>query len=179
MTWLSDMVDGIKRLGRKKDYLDDLVKEATNWVGLKEKKGSPSSIINVFRRANDGVAEGEPWCAAFVQYCVSSVANRNNLEISLAASELCYNLWHNTPKRCRLKGPVPGSIIIWNYPGTQRGHTGIVHSVMPDGLINTIEGNTGDPREGADKSFRGVFPKIRSSKGSEGMVVLGYINPFL
>jgi len=129
--------------------------------------------IDTFRRAVDGVADGEPWCAAFVQYCVSAVAQRYNSPISLYPSELCSAIWDNTGKGFRLDEPVPGSIIIWNYPGTIHGHTGIVLRKTDSGFIKTIEGNT----RGED-GVKGVHIKIRSIKGTDSMKVLGYLNPF-
>lgn len=186
MSWFSNTLEKLvhikKRLGGRPSDLQlmrEVVDEATRWVGVHEQKGSPGAAVNVFRKATDGVAEGEPWCAAFVQYCVSAVALRYGVDISLYPSELCYNIWHNTPEQYRLDTPVPGSIIIWNYPGTVKGHTGVVLRKLSDpNMIKTIEGNTKDPRSGADKNIRGVFPKIRCTKDSESMVVLGYLNPF-
>jgi uncharacterized protein (TIGR02594 family) len=160
--------------------LKEVVKEATKWVGVHETKGRPGEAVNVFRKATDGMAEGEPWCAAFVQYCVSAVSIRYGVEIALHPSELCYSMWLNTPKQFRLEEPLPGSIVIWNYPGTTKGHTGIVLSRLDKpNFIKTIEGNTRDPRAGADQGVRGVFPKIRCLKGSEDMVILGFLNPFM
>jgi uncharacterized protein (TIGR02594 family) len=162
------------------ELLKEVIKEATKWVGVHEIKGRPGASVNVFRKATDGVAEGEPWCAAFVQYCVSAVSIRYGVEIALYPSELCYTMWQNTPKRFRLEEPIPGSIVIWNYPGTTRGHTGIVLGGWGNpNSIKTIEGNTQDPRAGVDQGIRGVFPKIRCLKGSEDMVILGFINPFM
>jgi hypothetical protein len=176
----------IAKLFKKSNNLSDIsllrevVKEASRWVGVHETKGSPGTGVNVFRKATDGVADGEPWCAAFVQYCVSAVSIRHGVDISLYPSELCYTIWKNTPKQFRLDEPIPGSIIIWNYPGTTQGHTGIVLRRMENGkLIKTIEGNTKDPRSGSDQSVRGVYPKIRCIEGSENMVVLGFLNPFM
>lgn len=160
--------------------MKEVVKEATKWIGVHEKKGSPGSGVNVFRKATDGVADGEPWCAAFVQYCVSAVALRHGVDISLYPSELCYNIWERTPEQFRLDKPIPGSIIIWNYPGTTRGHTGIVLRGLSDpNFIKTIEGNTKDPRPDMPQNIRGVYPKIRCIKGTEEMKVLGFLNPFV
>lgn len=186
MSWFSKIVDRIinlpKRLGKRPSdlqLLQELAREALKWVGVHEQKGKPGRGVDVFRKATDGVADGEPWCAAFVQYCVTTVALRYGIDIALYPSELCYNMWKNTPEKYRMKEPVPGSIIIWNYPGTIKGHTGIVLQKLKDpNMIRTIEGNTKNPTEGSDKNIRGVYPKFRCTKGSEDMVVLGYLNPF-
>lgn len=186
MAWWNDILNKIKihpkKLTRPSDLelLKEVAKEAAKWIGVHEQKGSPGKGVDVFRKATDGIASGEPWCAAFVQYCVSAVALRYGAEISLFPSELCYTIWKNTPDHYRLSEPLPGSIMIWNYPGTIKGHTGIVLRRLSDpNMVKTIEGNTKEPVSGADPSNRGVYPKIRCIRGSEDMVVLGYLNPFI
>lgn len=182
MSWLDKLLKMLKpleiRLPRPPDtvLMREVVAEASKWIGVSEIKGQGSVGVNVFRRATDGVAEGEPWCAAFVQYCITAVSIRYKTDISLHASELCSAIWENTPKRCRLNAPLPGSIIIWNYPGTIQGHTGIVLRRLDNNKIKTIEGNTRG--EDTPSNIRGVFTKIRSVTGDDNMKVLGFINPF-
>lgn len=160
------------QLGHHVKLLDKLVKEATKWIGITE--SSPGA--DVFRKAVDGVAQGEPWCCAFVQYCAHAVALRYGASSMLYPTELCYTMWEKTPKECRLEQPIPGSVVVWNYPGTIRGHTGIVVGLAKDGYIHTIEGNTSSPKMVAD---HGVNRKVRSIKGSNEMKVLGFLVPFV
>ena len=166
---ISSLVNLVTRKPSEQVLRGRLLEEASKWVGLTDIRG-----VDVFRQAVDGVAEGEPWCAAFVQYCVSATAIRNKASISLYPSELCSAIWDNTPKNYRLEDPIPGSIIIWNYPGTIKGHTGIVLKVLNDGAhIKTIEGNTKE-KDGVV----GVHTKLRDVKGTAGMRVLGFLKPF-
>jgi len=152
--------------------LQEVVEEASKWIGLDE----TSPGIDTFRRAVNNEANGESWCAAFVMYCTRAVALRHNREPSLYPSELCYDLWMKSPKECRLDIPVVGCIVVWNYPGTIKGHTGIVTSVMSGGYITTIEGNTSN--DGSNKGPHGVFRRTRSLSGGLQMKVLGFLNPF-
>lgn len=189
MGWLNSVSDFFKNIKvtpkrpprpSDRDLMLEVAKEASKWLGVHERKGVPGGGVDVFRKATDGVADGEPWCAAFVQYCVSAVSIRYGIDISLYPSELCYTMWKNTPEQFRLEHPMPGSIIIWNYPGTLRGHTGIVLRRLSDpNMVKTIEGNTKDPRPGADVSVRGVYPKIRCIHGTSDMKVMGFLNPFI
>lgn len=155
----------------------ELVREAGKWIGIHEKSGHNSLGVDSFRKAVDNNAGGEPWCAAFVAYCVRSVALRHKKNYSIFLSELCTSMWDNTPSRCKSQRPTVGSVIVWNYPGSIRGHTGFVSKINDDGTITTIEGNTRSPTD-RTLSGTGVYSKIRSTKGSPDMVILGYISPF-
>lgn len=155
----------------------ELIREAQKWIGIHEHRGQESLAVDSFRLAVDGSAEGEPWCAAFVAYCIRSVALRRNAKYSIFLSELCSTMWEKSPDKCKSQKPAPGAIVIWNYPGTVRGHTGIVKSVNDDSTLTTIEGNTSSPTDRTLNST-GVYYKTRSPKGSSEMVVLGYLSPF-
>lgn len=161
---------------RASSLLDDMVKEASKWVGVHELRGAPGRGVNAFRKAVDDSAEGEPWCCAFVQYCARSVGLRNDTNSTLYPTELCLTMWQKTPTEYRITRPIPGSIIVWNYPGTIRGHTGIVVGVDKNGDVHTIEGNTSTP---GLQDVRGVNRKVRSVEGTGSMDVLGFLVPFM
>lgn len=175
MEWLDKIKDFFK--GETKHLSKDLIEEASKWMGIHEKKGENSLGVNSFRKAVDNVADGEPWCAAFVGYCVRAVSLRTGAPITIYLSELCSDMWAKTDKIYRKKDPVPGSIIVWNYPGTIHGHTGIVVKRLDNDHIMTIEGNT-KPPNGGGISGTGVYFKTRKIRGGEGMDVLGYLLPF-
>ena len=51
-----------------------LIFEARRWVGMTEIGGNNrGQVVEMFQRAVDGKASGEPWCAAFVFFCVGMV----------------------------------------------------------------------------------------------------------
>lgn len=152
----------------------ELVKEAERWVGITE-----TSSIDVFRKAVDGNANGEAWCAGFVQYCCVRVRDRTGADITLPVSELCTYIWDNTPKEYRLVDPEPGAIIVWKRHGSDKGHIGIIDKIVPGELgdkamLETIEGNT----TSSGRATKGVFRKIRSARGNTEMSVLGFLKPF-
>lgn len=155
----------------------EFIKEAQKWIGIHEHTGKNSLGVDSFRKAVDSCAIGEPWCAAFVAYCVRAVALRRKVNYSIFLSELCTAMWEKTPSRCKSSKPSVGAIIIWNYPGAIHGHTGIITSISKDGMLTTIEGNT-RPTGNRTLTGTGVYYKVRSPKGSAGMVILGYISPF-
>jgi hypothetical protein len=45
--------------------------EAKRWVGVMQEGHNGGQIIAMFQRAVDHHADGEPWCMAFVQYCIT------------------------------------------------------------------------------------------------------------
>lgn len=157
--------------------MNELLMEAQKWIGLHEKRGEDSLGVNSFRRAVDDVAVGEPWCAAYVCYCIRAVSPRTGAKIAPHLSELCFDMWHKTPSTYKIQKPVPGSIIVWNYPGSTRGHMGFVVKKLVDDKILTLEGNTKLPGD-TSVSGTGVYFKTRSTKGADDMKILGYLLPF-
>ncbi len=153
--------------------------EGGRWVGVQETGGNnKGQLVSIFQR-HIGGAHGEPWCMSFVQYCAYWVDQYfTESKHRLFPSEHCMTVWRNSPSVCRLTGPMEGSVVIWNYEGTDNGHTGIVRR-LDGNHIYTIEGNTGDSsavvREGD-----GVFVKRRllqrSSKSK--MQIVGFLNPW-
>jgi uncharacterized protein (TIGR02594 family) len=177
MSFFSDAAESIKNLFKKptKQGLPEdheIIEEAIKWIGMNE--NSPG--VDVFRMAVNNSADGEPWCAAFMMYCARSVGLRHGREPSLYMSELCTEIWNKSPVECRMDAPAPGSVVIWNHPGTVRGHTGIVESVdLSNDTMVTIEGNTSGKKGAPD----GVHRKTRYIKGTPGMIVLGFLKPFV
>jgi uncharacterized protein (TIGR02594 family) len=174
MGFISDLIDRfIKKTSEsspRKVDVTEIIKEAEKWIGVDE----TGPGVDVFRRAVNNNAAGEPWCVAFVMYCARAVGIRYGKEPDLYPTELAYELWRKSPPKCKLDGPVPGCIVVWNYIGTLRGHAGIVTSVAEDSIC-TIEGNT----EGAPGKAHGVFRKTRSrAKITGSMAILGYLKAF-
>lgn len=156
------------------------------WVGFHEEGGqNRGQVIELFQKAVDGKAQGEPWCASFLQFCVMRVDDLFD-EISqvslyrnkLHRTELCSDLYRYTPEECRLTDPIPGCVVVWSklqggLPSAQ-GHCGIVTSLYEGGVV-TVEGNTGlgDQREGDGVAFK------RRDKGDiPGFIRLAWISPW-
>jgi uncharacterized protein (TIGR02594 family) len=154
-----------------------LIEVAQKYVGVKEKGGdNKGPEVEQFQKAVDGKAAGEPWCMAFVQFCINVVEAATKQKSKIFESEHCLTVWNKTPVEQRLKEPVPGCLVIWQFGDTSNGHVGIVTAVFKNS-IHTIEGNTGDGK-GVVREGDGVYARNRSRVGSDKMKVLGYLKVF-
>lgn len=160
------------------------------WIGTTENGGSnKGQIVEMFQKAVDGKAQGEPWCMSFVQFCLKAVdAGMNEIaqatypEHRVYKTEHCMTAYAQTPIVCRGQLPEVGSIVIWclldaNKKQTTSGHCGIVVQVDANGDIHTVEGNTstgkGDQREG-----EGCYLRLRKNGDVPGFVRIGYLKPW-
>jgi len=131
---------------------------ADKLVGVEEQpKGSNSGPqVNAFLKSV-GLPPGEPWCMAFVYYCVSNACHQLNLPCPLIETGGVMDQWERTQARKmpnRDSAVKPGDVFIMRFAhGT--GHTGFVELVK-GGLIQTIEGNTNEDgsREGYEVARR-------------------------
>lgn len=173
-----------------KEKMRLLIEEAVKWIGTHEIGGeNRGPDIERFQRAVDGKAQGEPWCLAFVQFCVKTVDSKfetghagPNPPSALAATEHCMTLWNNTPKQARLSEPVPGCLVIWQFwkdgkPTTQ-GHVGIVVSAAGTSF-ETVEGNTSPSGDQINREGDCVARKSRLRHPLGSMRVVGFIQPWI
>lgn len=111
------------------------------------------------------------WCMAFLYWCFKDAAGQLGLQNPLIKTGGVLAQWHGQDPKHQV--PVfqakvePGDIFIMDL-GHGLGHTGIVESFTPGGMLNTIEGNTNDTgsREGYE-----VVRKIRKPAGP----IIGYL----
>lgn len=163
----------------KVDFLVELIREAERCVGVTEHGGNNKGAeVEHFQRAVDGKAQGEPWCAAFVQSCLKEVAAVHGATLVAHVSEHCMTIWRKTPGVHRYRSPKAGYLIIWNYEGSTNGHIGIVRRVIDEFTIETIEGNTGPDDKAIEREGDGVYRKVRSTKSIGKMKLVGFIAPF-
>ena len=168
-----------------------LVHEAYRWLGFTEVGGdNKGAVVEMFQKAVDGKAHGEPWCMSMQQYFLKQVDelakiltfNDKELVISnqeshsIFKSEHCYTTWVKSPKVCRHEKPEPGFLAIWKSRFSDNGHTGIVVSVDGD-EFKTIEGNTSPSTRGSQREGDGVFLKTRSG-GIGSLQLKGFLNPW-
>jgi hypothetical protein len=104
-----------------------------------------------------GLSSGNPWCMAFVYWCVDHAAAEFGIKNPLLKTGSVKNQWEKTSLRkipVRATGIKPGSIFIMLFKnGT--GHTGIIEKIE-NGIAYTVEGNTneGGEREGFEWAKR-------------------------
>ncbi|HEY3447099.1 MAG TPA: peptidoglycan-binding protein [Myxococcales bacterium] len=113
----------------------------------------------------------EPYCADFVSWVCTQAGK---------PLDFCYvpSLRGHLEETGQWKGtsnPQPGDIVIFDFEREGEGdHVGIVKAVLPDGSLETIEGNTGaDDRLSDSGSLEsGVWNRVRSRDD-----VLGFASP--
>lgn len=157
-----------------------LVNEARIHIGISEVGGdNKGAWVETFQKAFDGVAQGEPWCVAFVCYCIKRVETAFSVPCGLKLSEHAMTLWNTNPAQRRTE-PKPGLIAVWKKKGTTSGHVGIVSRVTKDEPVKfgTIEGNTG-PGAGVEREGDGVYEKLRSMSPMGDMALLGFLEPWV
>jgi len=165
-----------------------LVHEAKSWVGFTEQGGNnKGQAVEYFQRAVDGVAVGEPWCAAFFQFCCEQVDRTFdaifgmslNHRHSLYRSEHCLTVWNKTPMRLRIFEPEPGAIVIWQKGVSSSGHGGIVARLIEANVykFETYEGNTSSNPH-FERDGDGVWRKLRSGKKTGSFPTKGYLRPW-
>ena len=104
-----------------------------------------------------GLKKGNPWCMAFVYWCVNTACKELDMPNPLIRTGGVLRQWNETILRkypARATAVKPGDIFIMEF-GHGTGHTGIVEKVA-GGMIYTIEGNTNDDgsREGYEVARR-------------------------
>lgn len=104
-----------------------------------------------------GLKKGNPWCMAFVYWCVNTACKDLNIKNPLLKTGSVLKQWNETELRkfpSRASAVKPGDIFIMEF-SKGMGHTGIVEKVA-GGLVHTIEGNTNDDgsREGYEVARR-------------------------
>ena len=168
-----------------------LVSVARSWVGITELGGNnKGQMVERFQRAVDQKASGEPWCMAFVQFCMIEsrrlcediFAQSFNVSDKIFKTEHCLTAWNRTDKFQRIEKPIPGALIFWQKYrhdiGTTSGHVGIVSKILDDDTVLTIEGNTNDG-SGVVRDGDGVYELTRFYKMRQGSLrFVGFIDPW-
>lgn len=156
-----------------------LVREARKWVGTKEVGGdNMGPEVEMFQRAVDGKAQGEPWCACFAIFCIKEVEARYDILSPVYRSEATRVIWDATPVSQRLSGPEIGSLAVWEKVGTRFGHIEIV--TEPDAgndKFLSVGGNTSDG-SGVNRDGDGVYEKVRSIERMGRLRVMGFLRVF-
>lgn len=145
--------------------------------GVSEKGGNNKGKEVEWMQDTIGDIGREAWCMSAVQSIVGYVEQLIGKKSSLAPSEHCLTVWHETPKERRVAVPSRGCVVIWRHGASSSGHTGIVLKVEGDSMT-TLEGNTGPSNALVEREGDGCYIKKRSIHGAGDMKVVGYIKPF-
>jgi hypothetical protein len=168
-----------------------LVFEARRWVGIKEFGGANrGQVVEMFQRAVDGKAQGEPWCAGFTHFCldmvdrqIAAILPAYELKHRIAKTEHVLTIWKDSPMICRRQTAAPGYLTLWWHFGPDgkpsgTGHVGIVTEVQAEDRILSVEGNTSDGT-GINRDGDGVYERTRHIiTGAGTMRHLGFLDPW-
>ena len=103
-----------------------------------------------------GLPKGNPWCAAFVSYCIG-VCENIVTKVKSAVALQCTNKYTFSEKDVRLhkKTVEPGFLSLWGKGNTPKGHIGIVYA-WKDIQGEIIEGNAANK---VDFNIRKLEPR--------------------
>lgn len=137
-----------------------VIDTALRYVGPIEKGNNDGPAVRKFLR-HVGLPPGNPWCAAFVSYCLDAAnAKLPTIRTALATGFL-RGKYISAKKVYMGFATVPrGSIFVMRYGDTWKGHTGLVISSKGSELW-TIEGNTSSGRKGSQRDGNGAWIRQR------------------
>ncbi|POR25418.1 amidase [Flavobacterium columnare] len=114
---------------------------ATRQIGVTEiPKGSNAGPEVEIYLKSVGLTKGYSWCMAFVYWCVLEASKKAGVPNPLKKTAGVLDQWNSKPELRQTK-PKAGYVFIMDF-GKGLGHTGFVEKVLPNGKIQTIEGNT-------------------------------------
>lgn len=117
------------------------VKIAQSQIGVQEYPiGSNSGKQVEQYLAAVGLGKGYAWCMAFVYWCVRQVFLAKAEKTPLKRTGGVRDQYIYC-KKWRVATPQVGDIFIVLFAGGT-GHTGFVEKILPNGYVQTIEGNT-------------------------------------
>lgn len=135
---------------------------AHTYVGVTEKTGkNDGKEVEMFLRYV-GLSKGNPYCAAFVSYCIGRSNVHEPMIISASARQFV------TAKSIKayyvLTGKYtvpPGSICIWQRGNGWQGHVGFTTRQLSSSTFRTIEANTSSGDRGSQYDGGGVWERTR------------------
>ena len=147
---------------------------AREYVGLRETSTNRGPHLDKFWKATSypsGSANREPWCSAFVSFCVQEADRRSPaLALRIPPTFPAVDQWLPWAERAETGcvvfrlgsvrfAPMAGDIVVFKPTFS---HVGIVAAdYTGDGMIHTIEGNT---NEAGSREGDGVWEKSRAIK---------------
>jgi hypothetical protein len=134
---------------------------ARNEVGVAEQPPGSNDAPRIaqYRQATAGSGVG-PWCAYFVSWAAREAGaplGEQGQGFGLVDDVWAWGQRAGKAQPASAGPPQPGDLIVWDE------HIGIVESVLPDGRIQTVEGNSSDQvsRRVHDSSGGGAIGYVR------------------
>lgn len=112
---------------------------------------------------------GQPWCAAFVRWCLLQADLTNYPPIANPYYVPYVESWGRNNNKFIRSGPNPGDLVIFGKSDIA-AHIGFVERRLDDGWVQTIEGNTSSGTSGSQNNGDGVFRRKRGPSWIRGYV---------
>lgn len=136
---------------------ESLIEIAKRYLFVKEAGVNGGRWINLFN-STAGCAPGSPYCASFINHCLTENFERHGFKSSLNFSPHVMTLYRqNTPAYAPV--PRPGLLMSWNHVGTAMGHVGLIVEVTASGVV-CCEANTSPGLE-VEREGEGIYLKTR------------------
>lgn len=135
---------------------------AYGFVGIKEEGNNGGFWVTKFLKSV-GLKPGNPWCAAFVSYCLDSAKIRSlKTRSGLARHFITKNKTIKATKVVTQNMKLPqGTVVVWRRGTTMSGHVGFVDQ-WTGKSGTTIEGNTTSGKGGSQWNGGGVWHRKRT-----------------
>lgn len=131
------------------------------------------------------------WGISFIQTCVNNVDTigaklmpDKYIKSEFKWTDDMLSLWQQMDGRCKKGRPVAGDLVVMHYVKHNRlimsGQLGIITKVNPDLTVHTLEASLISQFENEPLSSQvpGIHDRLRTSKGTARMRVLGYFSPW-
>ena len=122
------------------------VQIALQYDGVRETARNDGPEVRMFQRSI-GLKPGDPWCAAFVCYCIQDAAKQFGVTPKFQYGGSVYKLWTRN-EDLRMSEPGPNCVFLIDHglskTGKRIGHTGFCVGVNQSHTetLETVEGNT-------------------------------------
>lgn len=139
------------------------IRIARSYLSVREHPANSNAgkEVEMFLRYT-GLGKGNPWCAAYVSFCLGRANVKYPLIVSAAARRFVTDKSIPAAKvlsgQYKLKG---GEIVIWQRGNGWAGHVGFVIAQLANDKIRTIEGNTSSGEKGSQFDGGGVYERTR------------------
>lgn len=135
---------------------------AYGFVGTREVGNNGGPQVTMFLKSV-GLRPGNPWCAAFVSFCLDSAKIKTlRTRSGLARHFISKNKTIRATKVMQTNMKLPsGTVVVWRRGTTTFGHVGFVDTWIGKSG-STIEGNTSSGRGGSQYNGGGVWSRRRT-----------------
>ena len=135
---------------------------AYGFVGVKEEGNNGGYWVTRFLKSV-GLKSGNPWCAAFVSFCLDSAkVTTLKTRSGLARHFITRNKTIKATKVVTQNMELPqGTIVVWRRGTTMSGHVGFTDN-WKGKSGTTIEGNTTSGKSGSQWNGGGVWYRKRT-----------------